>query len=364
MDNIENSTLKAIEKDVLGIEVTTVCDQIKDCNYCFAIAGLDRLAHGDPARIRSIMKQGKDLGYRVVQLAGGEPFLMKEIFELISYAKELGYREILINTHGMKLDDGVLERLKEFRNMLYLTITVNGPRDIHELTRGKGTFDRVMEGVDRCISSNIKLSVFVTVTKQLVPVFGRFVSDLFRRYPGIHHMGLWQMHRVDRDLFDVGEFMLSPDDFIAFVKQMDVLKMLYPLDFNENPLASVVSGRLHPMNSKKGRHSMRPGRAVVMLDGSITGVHSSRRAFGKLTDEEAILKTLSSPEMNETFVNHTICPDCQYVEICRNYGMMQPAPVSFDFDETTRYCVKVNRRLDELQAQKSGMTYNNEVVTG
>ena len=48
-----------------------------------------------------------------VSITGGEPFLYKQIFEVLDYAHDLGYW-ITILSHGGLLDAARIERLKKY----------------------------------------------------------------------------------------------------------------------------------------------------------------------------------------------------------------------------------------------------------
>ena len=52
-----------------------------------------------------LMSMFYDVGYRGVSLTGGEPLVSKDWYELIQYAKELGYERREITTNGVLLED-------------------------------------------------------------------------------------------------------------------------------------------------------------------------------------------------------------------------------------------------------------------
>lgn len=88
---------------------------------------------------------------------GGEPLLRKDLIaEGVEYGrkheKENGKSiRFVIVTNGVLLDDGFMEFLR--KNRVELQINLDGPKEIHDSQRhfpgGAGTFDRVMENVEK-----------------------------------------------------------------------------------------------------------------------------------------------------------------------------------------------------------------------
>ena len=78
-------------------------------------------------------------------LWGGEPFMYRNILELIQYANSL-YFTVQVNTNGLQLkalaEQIVLSGLDD------LIISIDGPCHVHDSVRGrKGTFERVRQGI-------------------------------------------------------------------------------------------------------------------------------------------------------------------------------------------------------------------------
>ncbi len=82
-----------------------------------------------------------------IHISGGEPFIYKDIIEIIKYIKRNNLY-LHITTNGTFLEDYAEELIKF--NVNRIDISIDGSEDIHDKIRGvKGTFTKVIRGLDR-----------------------------------------------------------------------------------------------------------------------------------------------------------------------------------------------------------------------
>lgn len=82
-----------------------------------------------------------------VHLSGGEPFVYKPIFDLITLIKQ---RDLFltITTNGTFLEQHAADIIRMNVNRIH--ISIDGPKEIHDAVRGvPGTFDRVIAGLHK-----------------------------------------------------------------------------------------------------------------------------------------------------------------------------------------------------------------------
>ena len=100
-------------------------------------------------------------------IRGGEPFLFPHIIELLDYINSKGMFTS-IDTNGTMLKDYAEDLVRIGK--LHLTISVDGPEEIHDAVRGvKGCFQKIQEGVarlherertsDRTVSTSINFTI-------------------------------------------------------------------------------------------------------------------------------------------------------------------------------------------------------------
>ena len=94
----------------------------------------------------NILEQAAPLGYNVVSLSGGEPFLYNELEQLVTASRSLGYFNS-VTTNGMLLRSQRAGRI--LRQLDLVAVSVDGKQEAHDLMRGQqGAFTSMLEGLD------------------------------------------------------------------------------------------------------------------------------------------------------------------------------------------------------------------------
>ncbi len=119
------------------------------------------------------LKEAKELlsqlyycGITKLNLSGGEPFIRKDIFEILDYA--LRFEDIVITTNCTLLDEAKCQKLSDFSN-IRLSISLDGMEQIHDEFRGKkGTFKKVVDTLPILNKNNIKYSIRYTLSRDTI----------------------------------------------------------------------------------------------------------------------------------------------------------------------------------------------------
>lgn len=113
-------------------------------------------------RALEIIKEAKECGIKGIDFTGGEPFLLKDIYDYIEKARELGL-ETSVNSNGLLLNRDIIKFLKE--NNVYLYLSIDGSRkEIYEQIRGRGNFDKLMENIYLLNEFNLSFSVIFSIS--------------------------------------------------------------------------------------------------------------------------------------------------------------------------------------------------------
>jgi len=100
-------------------------------------------------------------------ITGGEPFIRKDLFELLDYldnSNEVCSFDLLSN--GTLIDFASLSRLKEFDKLRRVQLSLDGAfPETHDRIRGKGIFDKVMNCIKLLRKSNIDVSIMFTLQR-------------------------------------------------------------------------------------------------------------------------------------------------------------------------------------------------------
>ncbi len=160
------STLKLDHLDTLWLQVTgTLCNLA--CLHCFISCGPKNDSH-DMMTIEQVQKaidRGVKEGVKEFYFTGGEPFMHPRIREMIDSA--LTHGPLTVLTNGILIDDEMADWLGEtFRKSRYsfdVRVSLDGttPQE-NDVIRGRGTFDKILAGVDRLTAQGLNPVITVT----------------------------------------------------------------------------------------------------------------------------------------------------------------------------------------------------------
>ncbi|HOO78380.1 MAG TPA: radical SAM protein [bacterium] len=145
------------------------------CRYCYAEFG-HRVREDFPRdRILSVIDGLARLGTKVIMVAGGEPTLYEGLGEMIERISGHGI-ECSVNTNGLL----VPRRLAELERADMLSISLDGPPEIHEHYRGKGTYERVLAAAESARARGLRVQFQFTLTREPIRAF-RHVHEIAER---------------------------------------------------------------------------------------------------------------------------------------------------------------------------------------
>ena len=121
----------------------------------------------------------------IVILTGGDPFMRKDLFELLAYDMELGLRVSLSPSVTKLVTREVLMKI-ESMGISRLSFSLDGATaQAHDGFRGvKGSFDRTMDRIDDALDVGLALQINTTVSSQTVGDLPR-IADLLSTYPRV-----------------------------------------------------------------------------------------------------------------------------------------------------------------------------------
>lgn len=115
---------------------------------------------------KELLAQLYDNGTTRLNLSGGEPFLRKDIFEILEEAKK--FEDIVITTNCTLLNEEKCEKLSHYPNVK-LSISLDGMEKTHDAFRRKeGTFQRVINTFPILKKYQIKFSIHYTLSKDTI----------------------------------------------------------------------------------------------------------------------------------------------------------------------------------------------------
>jgi MoaA/NifB/PqqE/SkfB family radical SAM enzyme len=296
----------------------------------------------DQSTALDIISEACGLGYRRLHLTGGEPFLWKPLFSVIEKALAEGYESVFINTNGTLLTPAVCGELRAISESISLSVSLQGPPELHDRVRGKGSWQRASRGIESALKNNIPLAVFTTVSRSLLPMLPRFCEEVLTDYPEIQGIALIQLIRVKNDLFDLSAELLRPEDFLTMVKSAALLNLHgHRLHILENPLASAAAALMGMPWIPPSPPLHRSGRITVMADGSPGISHSGSVLSVKYTP--GILASILNSDDYAAMCSPDdyACTACRHFTTCRANGMLRPSEWFRDMGDIEPYCARV-----------------------
>lgn len=133
----------------LSLHVTDRCNF--RCGFCVWGDTLHRGAEDLPRdELVDFLGEHRDGGFRQVNLHGGEPTLRRDLFELLSSIRTLGYPAVSIQTNGWALANrGFTNRLVDAGVRLVVLSVHGATPQVHDrLVEAPGSLQRLLAGMD------------------------------------------------------------------------------------------------------------------------------------------------------------------------------------------------------------------------
>src|SRR5689334_12256788 len=116
---------------IIHLHPTRLCNLA--CLHCYSESGPDQRGGLEPASIASALGVLRAEGYEVVSLSGGEPLVYRGLDAVVSSAKELGFRVIMIS-NGLLVNGRNAPVLSELDAM---AISFDGLAETHDAVRAR-----------------------------------------------------------------------------------------------------------------------------------------------------------------------------------------------------------------------------------
>ena len=155
----------------VGWAITNECNAI--CPFCAQRGGPGGLPLG---KALGIIDQLAEAGCQRVHLTGGEPLLRDDLPQLLARVRARGMAGT-VATNGMLLAD----RPELLGLCDAFVISIDGPAEVHDRYRGRGTFSRALRGIEMLHQRGERFVFSTTLFRNNLEHF-EFVLELARRF--------------------------------------------------------------------------------------------------------------------------------------------------------------------------------------
>ncbi len=183
-------TALALLDVILGYECNLACD------FCTISPEMRRGAlTGD--RALEAMRQGRAGGYDAISFTGGEPTLRRDLPALVRTARQLGYREVKIQSNGLAYAHAAnVDRLVAAGTTLFhVSIHTHLPELYDRMVRTPGAYPLMVTGLRNLVERKLNVRVDIILTRETVSHLPDAVKWLQVR--DVRRIDLWYVSLTD-----------------------------------------------------------------------------------------------------------------------------------------------------------------------
>jgi len=95
-------------------------------------------------------------GFKHLKITGGEPFIRKDLVEILEYASKKLIVDV--STNASLINDEIVKKLNKI-NLKMIHVSLDGNKEEHEAVRGKSTYERTINGLKSLKNSKNKIRI-------------------------------------------------------------------------------------------------------------------------------------------------------------------------------------------------------------
>lgn len=181
---------------ILFWETTLRCNAL--CKHCGSRAGEknkynDELTTDEIKQCFKTISQKMDSSKIFLNITGGEPLLREDLFDVMKYAKNLGFGWSM-TTNGTLIDSNMVAKLKE-AGLTSVSISIDGTEHTHDEFRGvKGYYNKSINAIKLLRDANFLdvLQITTVVNKNNI----NELEDLYKIISDLH-VDSWRIMNID-----------------------------------------------------------------------------------------------------------------------------------------------------------------------
>ncbi len=320
------------------------------CKHCYRSEGnVEPLAFED---VIMVIEQFKELVAEFnlrhksnrrghINLTGGEPFVRKDIKEILRYLgvnkESLSYG---ILSNGSFLDDTMIAVLKE-TGVSFVQLSLDGNREMHDSLRAPGDYDRVLKTAEYMEKQGIPIHISFTANKENFKYLPKVATECRKR----KITKLWSDRLVPIGTGEeIGNLAITckelPDYLVALKKAQGnaLVRLLFPK-------TQIAMNRALQFQASKGSiYSCSAGKTLLTVD-EFGNVMPCRRM-------PIVCGTVFDTTLREIYYNHKTfrslrnapepkeCVGCKYVYFCKGGAKCQSYAVYENYYKADPACPK------------------------
>lgn len=131
------------------------------CKYCYRWT--NNAEELSTKEAFSLIDEFSKIGTKIVNISGGEPLIRDDIGEIINYLSKKNI-SVQLTSNG-KL---VPKKITQLKNLNFIKLSFDGPQEIHDFLRQKGSYQEVINAIRVAKQNNLKIKLNFTITSHNV----------------------------------------------------------------------------------------------------------------------------------------------------------------------------------------------------
>ncbi|MBN1521658.1 MAG: radical SAM protein [Candidatus Aureabacteria bacterium] len=293
------------------------------CSFCYASCGCKKDEDHEEMTTDQVKEVLRIIRYEAevpsVSFTGGEPLLRVDLFDIVSFAKELGMWTNLI-TNGVLADKKKVKELKKVGLDSAQVSLESGIAGVHDMIVGRGgAFERTICGLRNFRDENIRVHTNTTVTGMNKSSL-RSILDVVKR----EEMGKFSMNM----LMPAGSAIDRQDELLVTYSEiggivMDIAERARSMELEFMWYSPTPVCIFNPIVNGLGNKACAAcdGLLSVAPDGQVLPCSSYPRPMGSLLEKKTSFKELWKSEdfrfFQEKRYAHAKCRDCGHLAFCQ-----------------------------------------------
>ncbi len=197
----------------LFIEMTGLCNE--HCRHCGSSCGdftpVNQLSDQEIMNILDTVKEDFDISNVRLCVTGGEPLLRPGFFDIMAYAKKLGFKWGM-TSNGILIDKECARLLHE-TGMKTISISVDGLKESHDWFRQvAGSYEKTMAGIQNLLNEGGFMHVQITTV-----IHHKNIHELDEMYKEFKKTGVrsWRVINIEPigRAAESGDLLLTKDEY-------------------------------------------------------------------------------------------------------------------------------------------------------
>jgi len=322
-------------------EITLKCNlKCFHCEFSAGNASQDELSTDEAFKLCEDLAK---LGCKRVILMGGEPFLRKDWSRIAQKIKDLGM-ELAFITNGYSNSEKIFEKLKDL-SPAFVGVSIDGGKpETHDKIRGvKGSFERAMNFIDRCIELGFWVIVITSAHKINIDELSILRDKLYNKNV------FWEIQITDVAGRFPKKYLVNEEEFYSIGKFIYETQKKHPRGKNfingahDMGYNSKIFPNLTGFEDWKGCQA---GISLVAIEsnGGVKGCSALTTKFVKENiRKRSIIDIWNDPNSfayNRKFKKEYLkgfCKSCKYGETCKG-GCLMTSYMSTGSIHSDPYC--------------------------